>query len=197
MLNKILDCLLPSNCLACQMHAQTALHLCEHCWQQLPFQHSHNYYHAAFHYKQPINYFLLQLKFHHQLIYAQWLAKWFLACFNSEIPEAILPVPLHTQRLRQRGFNQALEIAKPIAKYFNIPLLHNHVLRYKNTLPQTELTPAQRKLNLENAFQLTMPINFSRIAIFDDVITTGNTLDALKNCLPKHIIVDYWAIAGG
>ncbi len=153
--------------------------------------------HFLFEYQSPINQLITQLKFHNQLHLAYWFGRWFCQRYRGELPQAILPVPLHVQRLRERGFNQALEIAKPIARYFKLPLIKTAVVRHKLTTPQTTLSKSQRQTNLHQAFRLKHPLSFHHIAILDDVITTGATIQSLIHCLKQSSIerIDVWAIA--
>ena len=115
----------------------------------------------------------------------------------SEPPDLILPIPLHPKRLRQRGFNQALEIIRGPARKLGIPIDLTSCIRNRHTEPQLALNAAKRKHNLENAFSLTRPLNGETIALFDDVITTGSTMRAvthiLKNGGAKNIQI--WALA--
>lgn len=115
----------------------------------------------------------------------------------ESIPEAILPIPLHPTRLKKRGFNQALELAKPLAKKLDIPLLNNAVLRQKYTQPQTELHAQERNENLTNAFQLATHLPYKHIALFDDVITTGATCSSLAQTLQQAGIetIEAWSCA--
>lgn len=191
---KIIDLLLPPLCLICQLEASSHLSLCQDCWCSLPFYPNNGTDHSAFYYQAPINFFITQLKFHEQLAYAHWLGKWFIETYQGPVPQAILPVPLHIQRLGGRGFNQALQIAEPIARHFKIPVLRDLVVRHKNTQAQTELSPKAREKNLKNAFALQGLSAYEHIAIFDDVVTTGSTVEAVKACL-KGVKVDFWSLA--
>ena len=112
------------------------------------------------------------------------------------MPECVIPIPLHTQRLRERGFNQSLEIAQLITKTLNIPLDYSLCKRNKATPFQSGLTAKQRKLNLKNAFSITKPHQYKHVAIFDDVVTTGTTVNELAKQLKKSgvEIVEVWAI---
>lgn len=92
-------------------------------------------------------------------------------------------MPLHKKRLRERGFNQALEIAKPIARHFKIPLDNDSIVRSKHTEPQTTLSAQQRQTNLLEAFTIKKPLTVRHIVIFDDVITTGATVKNLAALL--------------
>jgi ComF family protein len=102
------------------------------------------------------------------------------------LPDAILPIPLHTKRIRNRGFNQALEIAKPIAKRLHIPLITNTLIRLHYTQAQTELNAIKRKKNLKNSFLYQPTTHYKNIAIVDDVMTTGTTLHEATKTLKQH-----------
>lgn len=108
-------------------------------------------------------------------------------CECHGYPDAIIPVPLHQRRLQERGFNQALELAKQLSKLTGIPMLDKKLTRIKNTLPQTEIKRARlRKSNLKKAFVCTdLPGNAGgkRVALVDDVVTTGATLNEAARAL--------------
>ncbi|WGZ93949.1 MAG: ComF family protein [Candidatus Thiothrix putei] len=182
--------------------------LCEHChadlpWllpeQNVPLPGCINSL-SAFAYQPPISNLLLGIKFGKNLreiaTLGELTATGILAQLTTS-PEAILPVPLHTARLHKRGFNQALELARPLAKQLNIPLLNHAITRSKFTLPQTELDSSQRQRNVHAAFQLQSPLTYRHIAIFDDVITTGSTARELASLLLAQGIeqVDIWSCA--
>ena len=115
----------------------------------------------------------------------------------STLPQFIIPVPLHKKRLQQRGFNQALEIAKVISKMTRIPIATQYIERHKATQPQTQCTAAQRELNIKKAFRLKKPVIANHIIVIDDVITTGNTLRECIRCLNQTTIkkIDCWSVA--
>lgn len=100
-------------------------------------------------------------------------------------PEMVIPVPSHPQRLRKRGYNQALELARPVAKHLQIPLAVNLLSRAKSTIAQQSLNAAQRQSNLHGAFTLSGKVNGKRILLVDDVMTT--TATARECC---HILRD-------
>ncbi|MGB5324626.1 MAG: ComF family protein [Pseudomonadales bacterium] len=93
--------------------------------------------------------------------------------------DLLLPVPLHSQRLRERGYNQALEIAKPLARSLSLPLLREACTRTDASRPQQGLKRRQRVDNLRHAFRCDERVRNKRIAIIDDVMTTGSTADAV------------------
>ena len=90
----------------------------------------------------------------------------------------IIPVPLHSVRKRERGFNQSKILAQEISKVINIPVLKKVLKRTRNTKDQTKLSPEERKENVKGAFSLKSPetIEGKRIILVDDVMTTGATL---------------------
>ena len=108
-----------------------------------------------------------------------------------------MPVPLHTKRLRERGFNQALEIAKVISRKLRIPLDISSCSRTKMTLPQAELPATERKLNVKRAFAYNPSSPYHHIAIVDDVMTTGHTLLELTKTIKKtsENSIDLWVCA--
>lgn len=116
---------------------------------------------------------------------------------QKDFPSLIIPIPLHKKRLRERGFNQSLEIAKPIGKQFKIPVDKFSCLRIKATAPQLSLPQKERKKNLAHAFKIQKPINTKHVAIFDDVFTTGHTINTLAAELKQQGVqrIDVWCCA--
>lgn len=155
---------------------------------------------SAFSYETPINHCLLKLKFGKQLREVHTLSQLMLVGILPQldsVPEAILPVPLHIGRLRKRGFNQAVELARPLAKQLRIPLITNAVIRHKATQAQTELDFKQRQKNLLQAFDIRHSLPYRHVAICDDVITTGATTSSLASVLLDNGVerVDVWSCA--
>jgi len=105
-----------------------------------------------------------------------------------------IPVPLHHSRLRWRGFNQAEEICKNLADFFQLPVINHCLIRIKKTSPQTELTGLARKENIKNAFSIKNKelIRNKNIILVDDVYTTGATMQecgyVLKQAGAKKVI---------
>ena len=97
--------------------------------------------------------------------------------------DALVPVPLHPGRLRERGFNQAFEIAWPVAAATGLPLLIHGIRRQANTRPQSLLAAQKRYLNVRGAFRTRRGLKGMTVAIIDDVITTGATVNALAASL--------------
>ena len=113
------------------------------------------------------------------------------------LPELILPVPLHTRRLRARGYNQALELARPLARHYRLPLAHDVLLRERTTEAQTDLDAAGRAANVRDAFTVRRVPVEKHVAIVDDVMTTGATLAECARVLLAAGVerVDVWALA--
>ncbi len=116
---------------------------------------------------------------------------------TAEMPELILPVPLHAKRLRERGYNQALEIARTIGRELSIPVDSHSCARVLATPPQAGLAQKERRRNLAEAFRVLHPPGVERVAILDDVMTTGSTVSELTGVLLKAGVrrVDIWAVA--
>lgn len=112
------------------------------------------------------------------------------------LPQAIVPVPLHPTRLRQRGFNQAWLIAKELSQLLQLPLVTQGLTRQQDTRPQAGLSGAQRRRNLHHAFQLTEDFAYQRIALVDDVVTTGTTVTEIARLFEaRYVQVQVWCLA--
>jgi len=220
----IINFLLPQVCVVCKAKAES--NLCVRCRTKLPrinygctccgrelsqnalicgecLKHPPPFTHtiAPFFYAPPIDQLIIALKFHGHLLNAKLLGELLaehLSTYyrNHPKPELIIPVPLHRTRLQERGFNQALEIAKPIAKKLNLPLERYHCKRIKNTAAQTSLTAEERHANVKKAFLIAGKIP-AHIAVIDDVVTTGSTIVEFCKALrcSGAITIDVWCCA--
>lgn len=114
-----------------------------------------------------------------------------------ERPECILPVPLFKKRLKQRGFNQSIELARPVARAFNLRLDLQSVKRVRDTRSQTELGKKQRRKNIRSAFEIVRPVRAQHVAVVDDVVTTASTVNELARILKRAGVkrVDVWSVA--
>ena len=170
--------------------------LCGHCISQTP-EFDETY--APYIYHDILRYLITHLKFNRQYKNARLLA-YLLADYlqkTAELPELIIPVPLHKQRFRERGFNQSIEIAKSLSRYLHIPMDSKSCLRIRNTRHQIDLPSKQRRSNVKNAFKVKRVIKAQHIAIVDDVMTTGSTVNELAKTLKKSGVyrVDIWTCA--
>ena len=151
-------------------------------------------------YRWPYSQLITGLKFSRSIEHAPALAQLFqeqLKRSAIDMPDAILPVPLHKQRLCSRGFNQAHEVARLIAAQNNCTVLSDHLERNKATAEQTTLTRKQRLKNLRDAFSLKKPLTCDHLVIFDDVVTTGATTQAIADMLKSqypHMRIDIWCL---
>ncbi|MBK8183711.1 MAG: ComF family protein [Candidatus Competibacteraceae bacterium] len=192
---------LPLNSPACRCCALPLLAeqgpICGHCLSRPPsFDHAF----APFLYKSPVDYLIVGLKFNHRLSHARLLGELLaeaLVARREAPPDCIVPVPLHPRRLRERGFNQALELCRAPARRFQIPLLGEGLKRIRHTTPQTKLNAQQRRTNLVKAFILSDPLKGKRVALVDDVITTASTVTECARVLRAGgaAEIEIWAIA--
>lgn len=170
-------------CQQCGVALKSNELICGQCLQQPPY---FDRTLALFHYQAPISHWITQLKFKRQLIYARLLGQLMAKALKLPLPDLLIPVPLHPKRLKQRGFNQALEIAKSLSKQTQIPIARFNCRRRKHTQAQTELNWQQRQTNLKNAFSIKKPLTANAVAIVDDVMTTGATVNALAKQLKQQ-----------
>lgn len=111
--------------------------------------------------------------------------------------DLLVPVPLHPHRLGARGYNQALEIARPIARVLGVPVAPDACQRVRDTPEQAGLPAAARRRNLRAAFAAEALLRGARVAVVDDVITTGSTVAAMAEALRRAgaIEVQGWVAA--
>ena len=140
---------------------------------------------TAFSYAFPIDKLIQALKYQHRLAVAGYFAEALLA---SPYPDGdiIVPLPLSAQRLRQRGFNQAVEIARPLAAALRLPLQVSGVGRAVDTPPQATLPWKERRRNVRHAFECGLDLTGLKVIVIDDVMTTGATLDEFARTLKAH-----------
>jgi ComF family protein len=142
---------------------------------------------VPFYYKQPITGLLFQLKFHERLAsipcFTYFLLKQ-IKQFRLHLPELIMPVPLHKKRLKKRGYNQSMALARSLSLALNVPVDRYTCQRVKFTQPQQKLMIKDRAKNVRKAF-CCKKLTVSSVAIIDDVITTGATAHAMAKCLKR------------
>jgi len=112
-------------------------------------------------------------------------------------PEVLLPVPLHPRRLVERGYNQAAEIARIWSREFGIPVDHQALRRRRHTPSQSGLDANQREQNTRQAFAYTPSLSYRHVAIVDDIVTTGSTVNEITKVLHRQGVefVEVWALA--
>jgi ComF family protein len=155
--------------------------------------------HAGLVYAAPLDRLVPRFKFHRDLaagaLLAQLLAE---TCAPLPRPDALVPVPLHRARLRQRGYDQALELARPLVRALDLSLRDDLLQRVRFTAPQSELSAAGRRRNLRGAFAVNAAAPLpAHVALIDDVMTTGATLWAAADALKRAGVqrVDAWVCA--
>ncbi|TCV84770.1 ComF family protein [Sulfurirhabdus autotrophica] len=170
--------------------------ICGRCLKKAP---AFNNTHAAFTYQFPVDSLIHAFKYGGNLALSELLADYLITATSSQPkPDLIIPMPLHPARQRERGFNQSLEIARIISKKLHIPLAINLCTRIRETAPQASLTIKQRHGNVKGAFDCTgEQIQGSHIAIVDDVMTTGTTINELSRILRDQgaAEVSAWIVA--
>jgi ComF family protein len=170
---------------------------CGHCQKLPPAFDSTT---ALFHYRPPVDYLIKRLKFSNELALVPLLSAILsarLATRAATLPSLLVPVPLHPARMRERGFNQATELARRVGRELGIHNDHRLCRRNRNTRPQSLLSPNARRLNLRNAFSVRGAGIARHIAIVDDVMTTGHTSNELARVLKQAGAeqVEVWVIA--
>ncbi|MGI9310398.1 MAG: ComF family protein [bacterium] len=220
----LLDALLPRRCPICAARGNG---FCPDCRELLPWivvgcevcgmelhqagvcgecQSGRRYYDRAvipFKYSEPVSAQIKALKYRGQLRHAHDLAA--MICTrvwndSREMPAVLVPIPLHRKRLRQRGFNQSLEVARSIGDELGIEVDHALLARIKHTIPQTGLSKSARAKNVKGAFQANTKAKanaIAHIALVDDVVTSGSTANEAARALKAAGVktVSIWAAA--
>lgn len=155
--------------------------------------------HAPLLYDFPVDRLVLGLKFHKALAHGRVLGDLMADAVTRggiDLPDALVPVPLHARRLRERGFNQARELARPLRARLGLPIADGLVQRTTTAPPQAELPLARRRQNIRHQFHCRRPPP-AHIAIVDDVVTSASTVAELARCLKRAGAerVDVFAVA--
>lgn len=221
------NCLWPPRCALCGQAGRGNLDLCagcegdlplnesacEHCAEPLPPNHSglalcgrclkrppmFDACVAPFRYAYPVDRMIQRLKYRRELacgrIFGQLLARQLAR--RETRPELVIPVPLGLARYRERGFNQARELALPVCKSLGLTLNSHLVVRRRETQEQASLDRNERLKNTQHAFALTEPLTARHVAIVDDVVTTGSTANEIAKVLRAGGAewVEVWAVA--
>ena len=174
----------PPYCHHCGSTTLTSVAHCGHCLTQPPRW--HRLYRLG-EYRPPLQQLVHHLKFCGKFWLARPLAQQLAHQITQPAP-LLLPVPLHWRRYSQRGFNQSHQLALALGAILNSHVNHRVFQRLRHTQPQQQLTQNQRRHNLHHAFQLrpiTLP---DHVAIVDDVVTTGATVDQLTRLLIQRAV---------
>ncbi len=139
---------------------------------------------ALWRYEFPCDGLVQALKYRAQLALAGFFAR---SLVSRSLPEVdvVLPMPLHAKRLAERGFNQALEIARGLSQRSGTAFKARGVRRVRDTLPQTDLPYEERAKNVRGAFLCKLDLSGASVAVLDDVMTTGATLNELARALKR------------
>ncbi len=221
-----LDLFLPLSCILCNSNTIRPISLCQGCqnkiisaekipektiisamkskpsWQKIRYLGNYN---------AELRELILAGKFQDNLAALKTLGQLFAQniCIEGYDPELVLiPVPLHRNRLKSRGYNQAYEIALPLAKQLGLKINRQCVERHIEAKTQHFLSREQRMLNAKTLFQTTVhktnyftdPLRFvvpKKVALIDDIYTTGATIESLSNCLSAAgaEVIEVWIIA--
>ena len=153
---------------------------------------------AVFAYTFPVNKLVQSLKYGDQLALAGALAKQLANKIDREnLPDCIIAMPLHPNKLRHRGYNQALLLAKKLARELGIELLTHACHRVRDTPSQSTLPWKERGKNMRNAFVCNVDLSGKKVALVDDVLTSGASLNALALAVKKKGATDIqtWVVA--
>lgn len=184
----------PRRCLQCAMPIPTTARevRCGDCLKRKP---AFDATIVVADYAAPADQLVLALKFGARLPLAPLMAGMleeagrYHAERGLQMPTLLAPVPLGKHRLQERGFNQSLEIARPLARLLHTPLQAQLLVRLRDTLPQSTLPVEERQRNMRRAFVVpTSAMNYVRgahIGVVDDVITTGDTLNEIAATLKR------------
>lgn len=222
----LLGLLYPEHCTLCGARGSRGLDLCRACFGELPWNRhpcprcaaplppdidtplcgncikvlpAWDEARSPLAYAYPVDKLIQRFKFDGDLavgrLLGELLADYLAAGVDK--PDCIVPVPLHPARLKERGFNQAVELARPVSKRLKIPVRLDLCERVRATEVQSKLDAAERKKNLKDAFAVRESVDGLHIALLDDVITTGTTVEILTRTLrdagAKAVTV--WSVA--
>jgi ComF family protein len=168
--------------------------VCGRCLTQAP---QYDATSAALAYQFPADVLVQALKFRGELALAPFLGGLLSQCISNSNVDYVVPVPLSTERLRERGYNQALEIARDVASASRARIAPELCERRRDTAAQAELPLSERAKNVRGAFHCPRLVAGARIAVLDDVMTTGATLDEIAATLKRAgaARVENWVVA--
>lgn len=176
-------------CDLCDVGIKQQFGVCSNCWQQLPWlkqqiQRHEQHIYVACHYQYPIDRIIQQFKYEQKLEYERLLAGLLLQLKLPKI-QAIVPMPISTDRLIERGYNQSLLLAKTLSQHLNVPIWQPVQRLAQHS--QKGLTRLERLDHIEQQFIACPPnkIRYRNVLIVDDVVTTGSSIHALSETLTQ------------
>lgn len=170
----------------------------QHCGRCLKRPPAFDATRSLFQYSFPVSALLQRYKYAQLLALAPMLGQLLIKTVSTGMQaDCLIPMPLHKQRLQERGFNQSLEIARSVCRELQLPLLPHICVRTRATPPQATLPYRKRLKNMRGAFSCLQPLSGQRVILLDDVMTTGASLHALASCVKaagaSH--VECWVVA--
>jgi ComF family protein len=153
---------------------------------------------AVYQYAFPASVLVQQLKYGGELALAPWLADRLVEALASAVrPDLIIPMPLHENRLKERGFNQAALLASRLSDQLDVALDLHNTRRVRDTRPQVDLPLKHRRGNMRNAFACDLDLTGKHVALVDDVMTSGASLNELAKVVKRAgaAEVSVWVIA--
>ena len=182
---------LPRACPVCAMPSSLG-EICGTCLRRPP---QFDMTVAAWRYAYPVDRLVQALKFHGRLALASFFADMLAPLVQRA--DMVIPMPLHPSRLTERGFNQAAEIARHLAGRLGTVFAFQCASRIRRTLPQADLPLGERSRNVRGAFACAFELTGARVAVVDDVMTTGATLGELAMVLKRAgaVRVENWVVA--
>jgi len=226
LLNSVLDWLAPKTCINCAVKLDNSSYpCCTQCSLTLPFQTNacrrcgqafaatldycgrclanpppFDACFCAFRYQAPVDEQIRRFKYGDRPELAALIATLLSREIESNLlerPELLIPVPVHISKLRERGFNQSLLLAKQLSKLLDVPYANNIVTKNRATPPQVQQTLKFRQKNLTGSFKLKSPVSAKSVAIIDDVVTTGSTAAEMTKILKRNGVdyIQVWGVA--
>ena len=225
-LASVFNWLVPRRCLDCGIALQSNTHpCCSDCYALLPFH--NNCCHrcgrglgvdedccgrclaapppfdecfCAFRYQPPLSSQIQRFKYADRPDQAKVLATALaveILAHDLQMPDLLIPVPIHINRLRQRGYNQSLLLTRELSKLLRVPYSNKIIEKHRATDAQVRLSLKQRERNVKGSFRLCVPPKAGSVAVIDDVITTGSTATEITKILKRNGVdyVQIWGIA--